>query len=673
MTSAVRPARPVFSARRRRNILLAGAAAIALVGALPVADEFTAWRLSRILAPAGTVDAVSGALFGPLAVDGLRLATPGATISIDRIVLPGRGLLGSSALAAGDVTLEGVSVVLDGLTLRMPRILVSGTDLDQATIARIFDKAATQPLSERLAALTASAVRIPELTMEQTVGDMQQTVTYHDIEMRDIRAGVISAIAVPRATMRIDGKKEGLTTGSMGPITIDDFDTVQTARVYGEKAGPGDTDPKRLYGAFSVENFSMRDAKGNEVGVARISGRDFKARPTADSWLGTIDALGKVDDFEKLSSAERKAFFMRLVDMMTAFEIGGFEASGFTFKGKDEKKGEPIDGEMERIAMSADATGPSFSVTGMRFVTPDAEMRFGGMSFSEIVWRPMLERLKEALAAPDTDFEDLDARKFVPLIGHARIEAIDIDIPADEDEPRRGKDKRAVKAGERIKMAIGAIDLKAGNIVDDIPTELGARVDHFAMALPAGTDKDGLKELRAMGYEALDLSFALDAAWAPDKQELAVKTLSFNGKDMGAVTLSALLGNVTKDIFSSDEAIQQVALMSATAKRLSFAVENGGIFERFLEQEAKKQKRKPDDLRKEYGMGAAIVVPAFLGNSEGARTLANAVARFVAKPGALNVTATANNAGGLGLADFAAAGGEPATLFEQVTIEAKAE
>lgn len=673
MISAVRPARPVCSARRRRNILLAGAAAIALVGASPVANEFAAWRLSRAMAPAGTVDAVSGALFGPLTVEGLRLATPGATLSVDRIVLPGRDILGSSALAAGDVTVEGITVALDNLTIRMPRILVSGTDLGQARIARIFDKAATQPLSERLAALTASAVRIPELTMEQTVGDMQQTVTYHDIEMRDIRAGVISAVAAPRATMRIDGKKEGLTTGFMGPITIDDFDTVQTARVYGEKAGPGDAEPRRLYGAFSIENFSMRDAKGNEAGIARISGRDFKARPTADSWLGTIDALGKVEDFEKLSPAERKAFFTRLVDMMTAFEIGGFEATGFTFKGKDEENGEPVDGEIERIAMSADATGPSFSVTGMRFVTPDATIRFGGMSFSEIVWRPMLERLKEALAAPDTDFADLDVAKFVPLIGHARIEAIDIDVPADDDAPGSGKDKRAVKADERVRMSIGAIDLTAGNIVDDIPTELGARIDHFAMALPAGTDKDGLKELRDMGYEALDLSFALDAAWAPDKQELAVKTLSFNGKDMGAVTLSGLLGNVTKDIFSSDEAVQQVALMSATAKRLSLAVENGGIFERFLEQEAKKQNRNADDLRTEYGMGAAIIVPAFLGNSEGARTLANAVARFVAKPGALNVTATANNAGGLGLADFAAAGGEPATLFEQVTIEAKAE
>lgn len=671
--SAFRPARSVLSARRHRNTLLAGAATIALVGASPVADEIAAWRLSRTLAPAGTVEAVSGALAGPLTVKGLHLSASGATLSVDRISLPGHGFLGTSALAAGDVTLEGITVAFDSLTIRIPRLLVSGTDLDEATIARIFDKTAAQPLSQRLAALTASTVRIPELTMEQSLGGVEQTVTYHDVEMRDIKAGVISAIAIPRVTMRIDGKKEGLSTGTMGPITVDDFDTVQVARVYGEKAGPDDTEPKRLYGAFSIENFTIRDAKGNEASIARITGRDFKARPTADSWLGTIEALGKVEDFEKLSPAERKAFFTRLVDMMTAFEIGGFEASGFTFRGKDEEKDKPVEGEIERIAMGAEATGPAFSIAGMRFLTPDANVRFGGMSFSEVVWRPMVERLKEALAAPDTDLDDLDIQKFVPLIGHARLEAIDIDVPATGDEAEGGKKQRTAKTDERIRINVGAIDLRAANLVDDIPTEFGARVDSFAMALPSGTDKDGFKELRAMGYEALDLSFAFDGAWSPDRQEFDIKTLSLRGKDMGTVTVSGLLGNITKDVFSSDEAVQQVALMAATAKRLSLAVENAGIFERFIEQEAKKAKRKADDLRKEYGMGAAVIVPALLGNSEGARTLANAISRFVAKPGALSITATANNEAGLGLADFAAAGGEPATLFQQVTIEAKAE
>jgi hypothetical protein len=96
------------------------------------------------------------------------------------------------------------------------------------------------------------------------------------------------------------------------------------------------------------------------------------------------------------------------------------------------------------------------------------------------------------------------------------------------------------------------------------------------------------------------------------------------------------------------------------------------LFERVLAQEAKKQKKTPEDLRREYGMAAAIAVPSILGNSASAKAVGQAVARFVAKPGRLNISARTKDPAGLGFADVAAAA-EPAALLEKLEITATAE
>ena len=51
---------------------------------------------------------------------------------------------------------------------------------------------------------------------------------------------------------------------------------------------------------------------------------------------------------------------------------------------------------------------------------------------------------------------------------------------------------------------------------------------------------------------------------------------------MGSVVIRGIIGNITKDVFSSDMAMAQVALMGATAKSLAINIENRGGFERAI-------------------------------------------------------------------------------------------
>ena len=141
---------------------------------------------------------------------------------------------------------------------------------------------------------------------------------------------------------------------------------------------------------------------------------------------------------------------------------------------------------------------------------------------------------------------------------------------------------------------------------------------------------------------------------------------------MGSAVLRGVLANVDKDLFNPDSAIALVALLGATARNLDLTIENKGLFERVIANEARKQKKSPEDLRREYGITAAIAVPSILGNSASAKAVGQAVARFVARPGRLNISARAKSPAGLGIADFAAAP-EPAALLDKLDITATAE
>ena len=91
-----------------------------------------------------------------------------------------------------------------------------------------------------------------------------------------------------------------------------------------------------------------------------------------------------------------------------------------------------------------------------------------------------------------------------------------------------------------------------------------------------------------------------------------------------------------------------------------------------LEQEARKKNKSVDDLRKEFGMAAATGVPAMLGNSGSAKAIGQAIARFVAKPGKLSISARTKDPAGLGIADLGSVG-QPGAILDKLEVTATAE
>ena len=88
--------------------------------------------------------------------------------------------------------------------------------------------------------------------------------------------------------------------------------------------------------------------------------------------------------------------------------------------------------------------------------------------------------------------------------------------------------------------------------------------------------------------------------------------------------------------------------------------------------EAQRQKRSVDALRKELSNVAGMAVPAMVGPPNG-KAVSNALIKFIGKPGRLVLDAKSKDPQGLGVADLAMAAGNPLELVRQVDIEATAD
>jgi hypothetical protein len=569
--------------------------------------------------------------------------------------------------AAETISLDNIVLDLGFAVYRMPKVDFVGTSLGRAELTKLFDATATEPLPARLGRLSAKQIVAPEIEVEQQVGPERQVTRYRNFVASDVRQGRIAAITADGATMAMKGGKSGAMSGTLGRMTLSDLDMAEAARVYAARAGAEAGALKRIYGAFTLEALDLRTDKEAEIKVARISGKDFLARPTRTSWAETMKALSAADAPDKASPAEQSKLLASIADFMGAMAVGSMEAVGIEIrdpKGKDEATG-----RIARIAY-AGATGDrpaDVRVEGLEIVAKDGKARIGAIAFTGFSFESTFEGLKDlgdkGLAEPDMAV----LRKLVPTIGTMRLSGLDFDVP---NEAAKGTDPGV--APKNIKFGVKDIEVTADKPVNGVPTNLRIAVNNVTFAIPGDSTEEGLRDLAALGYKAVDLSWATAMSWNEAGNELVVREIAARGAGMGSVRLRGVVGNVTKDVFDVDNAVALISLLGATAKNVDLTIENDGLFERVIAQEAEKNKTTAESLRREYGMAAAVAIPAMLGNSASAKSIGQAVAKFIAKPVRLNISARTKDAGGLGIADLASSE-QPGTILDKLDVTATAE
>ncbi len=327
-------------------------------------------------------------------------------------------------------------------------------------------------------------------------------------------------------------------------------------------------------------------------------------------------------------------------------------------------KPETVEFKIARIAYGESAPAKSgFALEGTSFSGGGAKGQIETIAYSGFSLSPLIEELKALLAKPDADIDNLDFRKFIPTIGTIRMTGMSVDAP---QPPRRGQPQPPLRIG------LGLMELKTGEQLNGVPTAVSLTLDNLLVPVTEGPGNPAARDLIAMGFRTLDLSAKLDMAWDAAKSELGVRALSLGAANMAKLDISGILGNVTKDLFASDLALAQVAALGATVRSVEAKLQNFGLLEKLVENEARKANRKPDDMRREYAMMASLGLSAILGPSDAAKTLTAAISRFAAQPRALTVQASAKSGSGLGLADVLTIT-DPTQIFDKIDLKATAE
>ncbi|WP_230532020.1 hypothetical protein [Microvirga roseola] len=298
---------------------------------------------------------------------------------------------------------------------------------------------------------------------------------------------------------------------------------------------------------------------------------------------------------------------------------------------------------------------------GIEIDAPDNRVKIESASLNGFSIAPTLKGLKALQGKPLKDLDHSALRSLIPTLGTLRLSGMGIDT-LDRSGP----------APERTNLTVKSFEITADKPVNGIPTNIRIDQQNSAFELPANSTDEFLRQLIALGYKTLDTSFVAAATWNEESGEIAIKELSLEGQEIGSVSLSGTIGSVGRDLFSTDKATAAAALIGAKAKALDIVVDDKGLLERYLAKAAEEQKTSLESLRRTYAGAAPLALSSLLGNSEQAKTLGQAVSRFIAQPGRLTISAEPKNPSGFGVMDFMLAS-DPKEALKKLDVTAKAE
>ena len=557
-----------------------------------------------------------------------------------------------------DVTLQDVRLAVGEMSYSAPRVEFRGTNLSREALTRIFDAIAPEPLADRVRLLNAASIVIPEMSSNVTLKGSRQSTTYRDVVLTAVSGGKIASMVAAGGTVENQDAR-GTMKGGFDRITVSNIDLDLAVALFASKAPPN-TPLKPIYSGFTLDGISLTDPSGTRTRVGKMSGRDLLAKPTSSGWMATLAAMSAQPDLQKASPAERKQSLDAMAEMFDSFGIGSMEASDIAFEGGSGKDAGA--GKVQRVVYNgaSGTAGGELKLEGIDAGGQGTRVRLATISMGGLSMKSFIDILRIMGNDPNGALNPADVRKIGPIFTAIGLNGLDVELPPGSP------------ATTPSRFSLAQIELKAEKPVEGIPSDMRFTIRNAAFQVPPNADNDALKEIASLGYDKIDASMGLSLAWNDTAQELTVRDISVDGADMGSVVLRAVLGNVTRDLFNPDTALASVAALSVTAKSLELGIDNRGLFERFVAREGKRQKRNPEDIRREYGMAAAVGIPAILGNSAPAKALSQAIAKFVAKPGRLMLKARAKQPAGYGMADFAA-GSDPSSILNALDITATAE
>ncbi|WP_156917643.1 hypothetical protein [Salinarimonas rosea] len=612
--------------------------------------RFRARRLALMAGVAATVLAL-----GDIGVSPVRIALPAGEgpVSVEAVRLE-HGLF-AAAYAQSAVTLENVTIDAGPSVYRLPSVTIEGSSLSREALLDAIQGKTDAPWHEALAGISAERITMPELIIEQEVEEAQTTITYRDLVAEDVSEGVIARFVAGSARIAAKGPDGRPFEGEIGETVVEGFDLPFTVRWYTDAAPEDGENPFRpIYRSFSVADMRFGDSDApTAVSVGRMAGETIEGRLMREPFtqmMPEIEAMAEAD--EEPGEEDTRRMLGMMADMLGSVRFGQVVVEDVAVT-VAEAGDEPVFA-VERIVFGGD--GPARAET-IRVDSEQVRLTIAAVVSEGFSFEPMIAGMRR-IAEGEVALDASGARALAPTVGTLRLEELAGSIVP----PGRT---------EAVDLTLAAFAMTADDLVEGTPTSIRASFDNLAFALPEGSGQGRAAQLRALGYDEVDLSGAFAARWNPQEQTLAIEEAVLTGVEMGRFGLAAEFGNIGPGVFSGDQMAAMMAAAAATARKVSVSIADAGLTERLLEMQAGRMGATADDLRGQGVMLARTMVPAALGGTPEALALGEALATFLEAPGELDVSVSAVDPAGIPLA-AAMQTDDPLSLLPLVTIEAQA-
>lgn len=565
-----------------------------------------------------------------------------------------------SPAAADSFTVTDVLGSKDGISVSIPTLEVIDGNMTEADIRSVFAGSDIAAIARSIGSWDAASVRIPEIRYKQ-VGKIQDgpettfEFAYRDLTIENLQDGVAQSSRIEGGDIKVTGA-EGMT-GSIGTLTTGMVDFASLAGFY---AGGGG-EMKTIYKDIAFEGSTISGPKGQSCDIGKISAAEFKARPMQQSFAELMALIASLEKAQPAPPppAELQKLFAFYSDMLNGMEFSKTSFDGMNCSLADEQ-GQQIKFSIGQIEADGFAQGRYLPITmnGLDIAVADE----GFVKAGKIVFKGMdLGGVLTALQAAGDQLNETwfqqNFRKLMPSFGGFAIENMSIDVP-DESNP-----------GQRVKGSLGGFDITLEAYELGIPTNISIVTQGAAFALP---DTAEAAQIRALGYDSIDLSSVIKLHWDEASKTIVVDELSATGADMGSVKLTAVIGNADANLFAEDPQIQQLAAMGLSVKEATVSTEDEGVADKIFTMVGAQQGQDAAAIRTQISGMAAGMVPMMLGGTEQAQEVANAVMTFLNGGASLSITAAAKDSAGIGLIDFMAAQQNPSALAEKLDFSAEA-
>lgn len=498
--------------------------------------------------------------------------------------------------------------------------------------------------AKALATLDASVIRISKMRETQTLGGQSSTTLFSNVVLTDIKAGIAGTVRADQINFGSIAAPGQTSTGTAGSLALD---TVDLGLILGFGTAPKDPKSNEFRTAYKlarVETIALQGAEGPTLSIDKIEVSDERLKDTGDGFAAITERLLKhQSDPNPPNDAELSAMMLDVVELFSALSTGSIEVSGISIR---ETKTPTNFATLKRFSYHGGVEiASSYQIEGIDLAVDDFRMKIGSIAQSDIKFSQVLDGLRKALSKPNTKPSDIDPAVFAPMIGHIELNNLSIDANID-----------GIKhSGLRSFVLVSDIG------ADGLPTGIELSFTGLTGPLPSDSTEPAIQTLMGLGYRYIDASGTIKVTLDQKAQNLTLLS-SLSSENMAGLTLSGTLGNVSASALAANPNNAPLMLLGASLKSLAFTVENKGIAERLIDQQAIKTKRTPAEIRASYASAAAASLQIYLGMSPNAKTLTQSIVNFVGKPNRLMIAAQSKSPSGVTISDTATGAGPAAIL-----------